>query len=198
MEQIPLSNQLYSSRFCGLQVTTGDILCTRDGEANSLLGRLWSMLGRLAPGEIDHCLLYLGPEGRCIESGPKGVIEFEMPFEGWDARTLFSQRWILDSLYGAAYPLANLELAAGQEERIRLSVAAFCQEQAAHSKPYNLNYFNPQEDGAFYCSQLIYRAYLAEGIDLNTNLGVPAGPLKSIVFPQEIWNACPHTALQKS
>lgn len=192
-----MSETLYSASFCGLPVTTGDVLCTQDGEAGSLFGRLWSLLGRVVPGEIDHCLLYLGPNGRCIESGPRGVIVFEMPGESWDPRPLFAQRVILDSLYGAAYPLANRGLSPEQEASIRQCVAAFCLEQAALGKPYNLNYFNPQKDGAFYCSQLIYRAYLAEGIDLNVNVGVPAGPLKSIVFPQEIWNACPHLALQQ-
>jgi hypothetical protein len=182
----------YTYTFQGLPVTTGDIICTRDGEEDSAFGRLWRLLGRLVPGEVDHCIIYLGPGGRCIESATRGVIEFEMPGSEWDAPALFDRRWMLDSFYGVAYPLSGRGLTAEQETRTRLAVANFCWEQALHCKPYNPNFFNPRRDGAFYCSQLVYRAYLAQGIDLNTNQGVPAGLLAQIVFPQEIWNACDH------
>lgn len=183
--------------FNGLQVSTGDIICTRDGQESSLFGQFWSLLGKAVPGEVDHCLIYLGPGGRCIESGPKGVIVFEMPGEIWDARPLFSKRWILDTLYGVAYPLAKCVLP-DEEERIRLEVAAFCLKLETECKPYNLNFFNPERDSAFYCSQLVYKAYLAQGIDLNTNQGVPAGILAPIVFPQEIWNACEHKRVKEA
>ncbi len=183
---------VYTYSFHGLPVTTGDIICTRDGEDGSAFGRLWELLGRLVPGEVDHCVVYLGPGGRCIESATRGVIEFEMPGPAWDAPALLKRRLLLDSFYGVAYPLAGRGLSPEQETRTRLAVANFCREQALHSKPYNLNYFNPRRDGAYYCSQLVYRAYLAQGIDLNTDQGVPAGPLSPIVFPQEIWNACAH------
>lgn len=189
---------IYTHIFNGLQVSTGDILCTRDGEESSLFGQLWRLLGKLVPGEVDHCLVYIGPGGRCIESGPKGVIVFEMQGEVWDARPLFSRRWILDTFHGAAYPLASRGLSAGEEKRIRLEVASYCLELKAESKPYNLNFFDPQRDGAFYCSQLVYKAYLVQGIDLNTNLGVPAGVLGAVVFPQEIWNACKHKLAEKT
>lgn len=181
---------LYTSSFWGVPLTTGDVICTTDGEEDSLLGRFWRLLGQLAPGDVDHCIVYLGPGGRCIESGPKGVITFTMPGEVWDSTALFAERWMLDRFYGVAYPLAGLGLSPGDECRIRESVARFCLEQATFSKPYNLNFFDPHTDGAFYCSQLIYRAYLAEGIDLNTNQGMPAGLFAPIVFPQELWNAC--------
>jgi hypothetical protein len=183
---------IYTTTINGLQVTTGDIICTADGEKDSLFGRLWQMLGKLVPGEVDHCLVYSGPGGRCIESGPLGVISFELTGEIWEAASLFSQRWILDTIVGVAYPLADLDLPAGDEEQIRLNVARFCLEQAYRSKPYNLNFFNPEQDGAYYCSQLVYKAYRNEGIDLNTNERVPCGPFDCIVFPQEIWNACQH------
>jgi hypothetical protein len=188
---------IYSSTFCGLPLTTGDIICTCDGEEDSLLGQFWRMLGKMTPGEIDHCILYLGPGGRCVESGPKGVITLDMPGETWDAAALVKQRWLLDRFYGVAYPLANLGLSPHQEQRMRLSVAGFCLEQAVRSKPYNINFFNPEIDGAFYCSQLIYKAYLGENINLNTNQGTPAGLLASIVFPQEIWNASAHRQPEK-
>lgn len=183
---------LYTASLCGVRLTTGDVICTTDGEENSLLGRFWRMLGRLAPGDVDHCILYLGPGGRCIESGPKGVIVFAMPGDVWDAAALFEERWMLDRFYGVVYPLAGLGLSTDDERRIRENVARFCLEQATASKPYNLNFFDPETDGAFYCSQLIYKAYLAEGINLNSNKGVPDGLLAPIIFPQELWNACAH------
>ncbi|HRF49198.1 MAG TPA: hypothetical protein PLC98_16315 [Anaerolineales bacterium] len=183
---------LYTSFFHGVPLTTGDIICTTDGEQDSLFGRFWQMMGQLAPGDVDHCILYLGPGGRCIESGARGVITFTMPGEVWDAAALVDERWLLDRFYGVAYPLADLGLAPEDERGIRERVADFCLRQAISSKPYNPNFFNPDTDGAYYCSQLIYRAYLAEGIDLNTNHGMPAGLFAPIVFPQELWNTCPH------
>ena len=183
---------LFTASLCGVPLTTGDVICTTDGEEDSLLGRLWRMMGNLAPGEVDHCIMYLGPGGRCIESGPKGVIVFTMPGDVWDAAALFPERWMLDSFYGVAYPLAGRGISADDDRRVRENVARFCLEQATFSKPYNVNFFDPDTDGAYYCSQLIYRAYLAEGINLNSNQGVPAGPLARIVFPQELWNACAH------
>jgi hypothetical protein len=183
---------LYTHTFHGLPVITGDILCTRDGEEDSLFGRLWKLLGRVVPGEVDHCLIYLGPGGLCIESAARGVLEFEMPGQVWDAPALFEQRWLLDSFYGIAYPLAGRGLSGDRESEIRQAVACYCREQAQHNKPYNLNFFDPCQEGAYYCSQLVYKAYLAQGIDLNINQGEPAGLLEPVVFPQEIWNACAH------
>lgn len=183
---------VYTTQFYNLKVSTGDVLCTRDGEEDSIFGHFWKMLGRLVPGEVDHCLVYLGPGGRCVESGPKGVIVFDMPEKMWDAGPLWEQRLILDTLYGAAYPLANRGLSAANETLIRTGVAAYCLEQAAHCKPYNINFFDPQNDGAFYCSQLVYKAYLDKGIDLLSSLKEFFHPSASIVFPQDILNACFH------
>ena len=183
---------IYTYTFHGLPLTTGDIICTRDGEHESAFGHLWQLLGRFVPGEVDHCIAFLGPGGRCIESATRGVIEFEMPGSSWDALAQFNQRLMLDTFYGVAYPLAGRGFSDAEETAIRLAVANFCREQALHGKPYNPNFFDPRRDGAFYCSQLVYKAYLAQGIDLNTNQGVPGGPLAPIVFPQEIWNACQH------
>lgn len=185
--------RIYSHIFHGLHLQTGDIICTQDGEADSLFGRLWRAFGKLVPGEIDHCVLYLGPGGRCIESAARGVIVFHMPGETWESQALFKQRLLLDTFIGVAYPLQGRYYPPEKEARIRRAVAAFCLEQAMHSKPYNLNYLDPQNDYGFYCSQLVYKAYLAQGINLNSNQGVPRnGLLADIVFPQEIWNACLH------
>jgi hypothetical protein len=156
----------------------------------SLFGQIWRLLGRLIPGEIDHCLVYIGPGGRCIESGARGVIVFEMPGETWNSALLTNERLLLDSLVGAVYPLAERGLSEDEELRIRLEVTQYCLAQASQRKPYNLNYFDPLRDGALYCSQLVYRAYLAAGIDLDPDRSTSL--LERIVFPEEIWNAGPH------
>jgi hypothetical protein len=182
---------IYDYSFDGIPVRSGDILCTQDGNRSAgLFGQIWRALGKLLPGEIDHCLMYVGPGGRCIESGARGVILFEMPGEAWDSVPLLKERLLLDTLVGVAYPLAGRELLEVDEIRIRQEVIRFCLECVSKHRPYNLNYFDPSRDGAFYCSQLIYRAYLASGIDLDANRNTSL--LERIVFPEEIWSACPH------
>jgi hypothetical protein len=188
--------EIYTHVYNGLHIATGDVLCMHDGDPGSLFGRIWRMLGLLVPGEIDHTLVYVGPGGRCVESGARGVIAFEMPGETWEAQALYSQRWLADTLVGAAYPLEGLQLSTIEEQRIRSGVAEYCLKQAELSKPYNPNYFDPQQEGAFYCSQLVYKAYLAQGIDLNRDAGVPAGLASAIIFPQEIWNGCFHQRVE--
>jgi hypothetical protein len=189
--------QIYNHVYNGLRVATGDILCTHDGDADSPFGQIWRVLGLLLPGEIDHTIVYVGPGGRCVEAGARGVIVFDMPGETWEADGLYQQRWLADTLVGAAYPLVGLHLPEGEEIRIRSGIAQYCLRQAGLSKPYNLIFWDAQREGAFYCSQLIYKAYLAQGIDLNRNTGVPAGAMSPIVFPQEIWNGCFHRRVDR-
>lgn len=61
-----------------LTVQTGDVICTANGKPDILPGEFWRLVGRLVPGDVDHVAMYLGPEGRCIESGAKGVVTFEV------------------------------------------------------------------------------------------------------------------------
>ncbi len=183
---------IYSHTFDGLPLRTGDILCTQDGSPGSLFGEIWRQLGRVVPGEIDHVILYVGPDGRCIESGVKGVIVYDMPGDHWDTRALAKERILQDTLVGAAYPLAERGLAPEEEARIRRGVADYCLKQAAKGRAYNINIFDLDNTCRFYCSQLIYHAYLRYDIDLNSNVGVPTAlGLDRIVFPEEIWRACP-------
>lgn len=184
---------IYDTVIEGLPVRTGDIICTTDGNEDSLAGRLWHALGQIVPGEIDHVVLYVGPSGRCVEAGAKGVIVFEMPEGRWDATNTVDQRWLIDELVGVAYPLADRSPDIAAEQRIRAEVARYCLEQAEADKPYNLNFFDPATDAAFYCSQLIYKAYLSCGIDLS----VPPDSVASasdapLVLPQIIWQNCAH------
>ena len=186
---------IYDHVFDGLAVRSGDILCTQDGDKSTgLFGQIWHLLGKLLPGEIDHCLMYIGPGGRCIESGARGVIVFEMPGETWNSAPFVKERLLIDTLVGVAYPLAERGLSDDEERRIRHDVIVFCLERASRRKPYNLNYFDPLRDGAFYCSQLIYRAYLASGIDLDVDRN--ASLMERIVFPEELWDACLHRRVE--
>jgi hypothetical protein len=184
--------EIYTHVFNGLRVATGDVLCMHDGDPDSLFGRFWRLMGLLVPGEIDHTIVYTGPDGRCVEAGARGVIAFDMPGDTWEAQTLYTQRWLSDSLVGVAYPLEGLQLSSSDEAHIRAGVAEYCLKQAELAKPYNPNYFDSQQEEGFYCSQLVYMAYLAQGIDLNRDTGVPTGVMSQIVFPQEIWNGCSH------
>lgn len=184
---------IYTHQLNGFSLQTGDIICTRDGIPDSLYGKFWLLVGRILPGDVDHCALYVGPGGRCVEAGPGGVITYEMQSGCWDASPLAEQRLFVDQLYGIAYPLADRGLSPAEERRIRAGVAAYCLEQAALQKPYNFNFLNPDQENAFYCSQLIYKAYLEQGIDLQTTVDLAVAHLvEPIVFPEEIWQSCPN------
>lgn len=158
-------SMIHTHLFNGLTVQTGDILCTRNGTNYNWFGRFWHWVGYLVPGRIDHTILYVGPGGRCVEAGGKGVIEFTMPDNVWYAPGVADIRLFHDTLIGVAYPLQGLGLSAADEARIRLGVADYCLTQIG--KPYNPIFLNTVTDAAFYCSQLIYLAYREFGIDLG-------------------------------
>ncbi len=182
----------------GLKLKTGDLICTSDGGAGSIDGQFWRLVGKLIPGDVDHIVVYVGPDGRCVEAGAKGkVVFFNIRNNRWNAICMRDERGpLIDRFYGIAYPLAERTWAEGEEEAVRSKVAAYCIEQAERQKPYNLNFLDSATDSAFYCSQLAYKAYLGVGIDLNTNKSIPHIPgTESIVFPQEIWEGCSHLSV---
>jgi cell wall-associated NlpC family hydrolase len=176
----------------GLTLQTGDIICTMNGKEDILPGEFWRLLGRLVPGVVDHVAIYLGPDGRCIEAGARGVITFDVPRGHWDTERMAPQRGLLfDSFYGVAAPLDGLELAEEEEHRMRASVATYCLAQVG--KPYNLNFLNAETEESFYCSQLAYKAYQQIGVDLNTGLAIEQIPgTNAIIYPQEIWSGFSH------
>lgn len=181
----------YSFEINGLRVKTGDLVCTEDGGSPVVPGEFWRLVGKLIPGDVDHIVIYLGPGGRCIEAGPGGVVCFQTHSPAWNSAEMYAQRGILDRLYGIAYPLSGRDLSAGQEQEVRESVAQYCLAQIG--KPYNVDFLNSGTEDAFYCSQLAYKAYLKNGIDLDTGRGVPQIPgTASIIFPQEVWESCVH------
>lgn len=182
--------------FClyGLPLQTGDLVCTVNGTASSLPGQFWRLIAQLVPGEVDHIIVYTGPDGRFVEAGPRGVNSFVIDEPLWDSERLVSQRGpYLDTFYGIAYPLAGRALTAEKETEVRLAVGRYCLRLASRDIPYNINFLDSTTENAFYCSQLAYLAYLPHGIDLNTGLGIPDLPgSDSIIFPQEIWEGCVH------
>jgi Permuted papain-like amidase enzyme, YaeF/YiiX, C92 family len=183
---------VYEYTIHGLALRTGDLICTTDGGGELLAGQFWRLIGKLIPGDVDHIVIYIGPQGRCVEAGATGrAIEFEVPGDTWDPDAMFSTRNLIDTFYGVAYPLVGQDLSETRENEIREEAAAFCLKQAAAGKPYNINFLNSDTEDAFYCSQLAYRAYRNCGIDLNTNRGVPDIPgTDTVIFPQEIWEGC--------
>lgn len=176
----------------GLTVQTGDVICTMNGKPDILPGEFWRLVGRLVPGDVDHVVMYVGPGGRCVEAGSRGVITFEIPGEHWDTEAMARERGLLfDTFYGVASPLDGLELSTEEEERLRHAVTEYALAQVG--KFYNLNFLNAETDQSFYCSQLIYKAYQQVGINLNTGLAMEQLPgTNEIVYPQEIWEGCPH------
>ena len=163
-----------------------------NGKPDILPDEFWRLLGRLVPGDVDHMAIYLGPDGRCIESGARGVITFDVPHGHWDTERMALQRGLLlDSFYGVASPLDGLELAQAEEHEMRATVATYCFAQVG--KPYNVNFLNAETEESFYCSQLAYKAYQQIGIDLNTGLSMEQIPgTNAIIYPQEIWSGFSH------
>lgn len=182
---------IYKHSFNGVTAETGDILFTHDGEVGSVFGEFWRLIGRIFPSEYSHCAMYLGPGIRFVESAAKGVVVVEMEGDTWNGIRYGKERLLVDTLIGVGDPIAGRGISRAQEKEIRENVVAYCLEQAAESKPYNINFFNPETDGAFYCSQLIYKAYQTQGINLHAQLKQGAEALvPPIVFPEEMWNAC--------
>jgi cell wall-associated NlpC family hydrolase len=183
---------IYTYQIEGIPVQTGDIICTMNGKPDILPGEFWRFIGRLVPGEVDHVAIYLGPNGRCVEAGGRGVITFDAPSGRWDTERMALQRGLLfDSFYGVASPLDGLSIAEEEENELRTVIAGYCRAQIG--KPYNLNFLNAETEEAFYCSQLAYKAYQQIGIDLNTGLSLEQLPgTNAIVYPQEIWNGFSH------
>jgi hypothetical protein len=176
----------------GVPLETGDIICTMNGKLDILPGEFWRLVGRLVPGDVDHVAVYVGPDGRCVEAGAHGVITYEVTHDHWDSAKLIAQRGLIfDEFYGVAYPLDGQGLSEEDEILIREHVAEYCLAQVG--KPYNLNFLDPDREDAFYCSQLVYKAYLPFGINLNTGLALEMLPgTNQIIYPQEIWGGCIH------
>ncbi len=192
----PESIVVHTYQIDGLTVQTGDLICTSTTEGQSLFGGfLWWIFGMVIPGPVDHIAVYVGPGGRCVEAGAKlRVTTFDVIDNTWDELQMIEARGpLFDALYGVAYPLAGRSLSGAEETRIRRAVASYCLRQAEAGKPYNPFFADSTTSDAFYCSQLAYKAYLEQGIDLHTRQGVPDIPgTESIVFPQEIWAGCAH------
>ena len=191
---------IHTYKINGLLVQTGDILCTTDGRGRNVFTDPLCVIGMLVPGKIKHVIVYVGPGGWCVEAGPRGVIAFDLQGETWSVEKMAKQRGrLMGALYGIAYPLRDTNYSIKDLAAIRSQVARYCLAQARAKKPYNPNYFNPQTEAAFYCSQLAYKAYLPYGIDLNTEQGVPdIKAIRSIVFPQEIWSGCAHQSVPQA
>ena len=188
---------IYTYEIDGIALQTGDIICTMNGKPDILPGEFWRFVGRLVPGDVDHVAIYVGPNGRCIEAGARGVIKFTV-FDGqWNTDRMARRRGLLfDTFYGVASPLDGLQASREEEFELRSRVAEYCLAQVG--KPYNLNFLNSETEDAFYCSQLAYKAYQQVGIDLNTGLAMEQLPgTNAVIYPQEIWDGFSHRAAKR-
>ena len=191
---------IHRHAFNGVTAKTGDLLFTQDGDEASRFGQCWKLVGRAFPSEFSHVALYVGPAVRFVESAARGVEIVEFAGDSWDATQYGRERLLVDKLIGIGDPLAGYGMSARREREIRKNVLAYCFQQASEEKPYNFNVFNPDTDGAFYCSQLVYKAYVTQGIDLLRTERRPKARWAAsrwleerwaaIVFPEELWNAC--------
>jgi cell wall-associated NlpC family hydrolase len=187
-----MTMMIYTYQINGMPVQTGDIICTMNGKPDILPGEFWRLIGRLVPGDVDHVAIYVGPDGRCVEAGARGVIAFDVPHGDWNTELMARQRGLLfDTFYGVVSPLDVFDFSRDEEKHMRTAIASYALAQIG--KPYNLNFLNAERDDAFYCSQLAYKAYQRVGIDLNTGLAMEQLPgTNYIIYPQEIWEGFSH------
>jgi len=184
---------IHRHRIDGVPVCTGDILCTRDGDATGLVGVLWRGIGALVPGEIDHCALYIGPGSRFVEADARGVSVLSMPGDSWNSGVLLRKRLFVDTFVGVAYPLEGRRLPRRQQDRLRMSVAAYCLSQAASGKRFNFNLLDATNPRRTYCSQLIAEAYRSEGINLDGKRGTTMARVpRHAILPESLWRGSPH------
>jgi uncharacterized protein YycO len=81
--------------------------------------------------------------------------------------------------------LGNRGLSVADEDAVRVFVRAYA--LGCVGKPYNINFLDPDNERAIYCSQLVYLAYKKAGIDLNIGkTGTQGKWFDKVVFPQEI------------
>ena len=132
-----------------------------------------------------------------VSKRARGVITFEVPDGRWDTERMALQRGLLfDTFYGVVSPLDGLGSSEEEEHEMRRTVADYCLAQVG--KPYNLNFLNTETEDAFYCSQLVYKAYQKIGIDLNTGLAMEQLPgTNAIIYPQEIWDGFSHRTVER-
>lgn len=187
-----MNTMIYTYQINNMTVQTGDVICTMNGKPDILPGEFWRLIGRLVPGDVDHVSIYLGPDGRCVEAGAKGVITFDVPNGVWDTERMARQRGLLfDTFYGVVSPLDVLGYSEEDEINLRTTIATYALAQIG--KPYNLNFFNAETEEAFYCSQLVYKAYQTIGVNMNTGLAMEQLPgTNQIIYPQEIWEGFSH------
>jgi hypothetical protein len=185
---------IYHYQVEGLWLTTGDLICTTPGGRRNTIAHLLRPVEWCMPGVVKHVIVYVGPGGRCVEAGPRGVIAFELAGNVWEVASLREQRGgLMGQLYGVAYPLLGTTYSQHEGSRIRAAIAGYCLRQAAEHKPYNWIVVNPEREDAFYCSQLAYKAYQPFQVNLNSERGIPDWPLlRSVVFPQEVWSGSVH------
>lgn len=186
-------DKVHSYTINGISLQTGDIICTTNGDDAFLAGEVWKLVGKLLPGDVDHIALYVGPDGRCVEAGPKKkVVTFNVQNNKWDSRLMGEERNFYDTFYGVSRPLEKRNLSEDEEAKVRISIANYCLDQANAEKPYNMNFLDSENEETFYCSQLAYKAYQKHGVNLNTGIGIPSLPgTESIIVPQEIWSGFP-------
>ena len=184
----------------GLWLTTGDLICTTAGGQRSVVTQLLRPLEWCMPGPVKHVIVYVGPGGRCVEAGPRGVIAFRLTGHAWSAERMRRERGgLAGCFYGVTYPLCGTTYSRHEQRRIRAAIADYCLRQVAARRPYNWRFWDPEREDAFYCSQLAYKAYQPFEINLNSEQGIPDRTLlRSVVYPQEVWSGCVHRKLEQS
>ncbi len=167
----------------GRSLKTGDVIFTRDGP-NSIFSMGCTVLGERVAGEADHCLLYLGPSGLCVEAGGHGVIAFDAK-PAWNAEPMLLSRGIVDTFHTASSVLAGRGLSAAQENAVRILVRGYA--LGSVSKAYNLRLLDLNNEKALYSSQLVYLAYANAGVELRGVTTVTSGRRAvQVILPRDI------------
>ncbi len=200
---------VYTYQIEGIALQTGDIICTMNGKPDILPGEFWRLVGRLVPGDVDHVAIYLGPDGRCVEAGARGVITFDIPNGSWNTERMALQRGLLfDTFYGIASPIDGLQVSEDEEFEMRSRVAAYCLAQVG--KSYNLNFLNPETEDGFLLQPACLQGLPADrhrsehrsrhgAAPRNERDHLPAGDLEWLSPPggKTIWNSLNNLAFSQ-
>ncbi len=127
-----------------------------------------------------HSAIYLGGGEVAEATGPSPV----SPVDQVSVDNLYASAWWKGEItdWAVIRPVATTE--------VRDQAASYAEGKANQVSPYvlyNTNFFDKESEDKFYCSQLVWKAYQMQGIDLEVNVGIMTTLFGPVVTPDDIF-----------